>query len=112
MSAVAALLAIVATIAAHQHVDVYCHPPAEVPVWGDVIGWTRFGKPPVIYLRYCLATVRRKRWAVDTLAHELLHVKHPAWSHRLIYRYEHSFGAIVYDILVNVQNTRIRRAIG
>lgn len=98
----AAILTAVATLAVGQHTPVYCHAPAADPTWGDVVGWT-FYDPTRIYLRDCAGTVQRHRDDVDTFAHELLHAKHPFWTHRRIRRLEHRFGATVDELIERVE---------
>jgi hypothetical protein len=63
-----------------------------------VVGITRY-LPSRIYIRDCRGVLRRKRFAVDTLGHEILHVLHPAWSERRVVDNEHSEGAFVLRFL-------------
>jgi hypothetical protein len=93
----------IATDLADENVAVYCHAPDSNPNWDGVVGWT-FYEPNRIFLRYCKGTARLVREDVDTLAHEILHVKHPFWSEGHVRQEEHAFGAIVLKALEKAEN--------
>lgn len=109
---VALLLTVAAVALSGQQVQVRCQLPPDETSWGRVVGWTYYGNPDTIYLRYCGRTVRLKRPAIDTFAHELLHVEHPPWSEARVSASEHRYGAIVLLALACVEVREVLKRLG
>lgn len=96
-----ALLTMTASLVAQTQVRVDCGPPHDWGVWKDgFVGMTFINDPDThIHLRYCKATVRLERAAVDTFAHELLHVEHQDWPEKRVYATEHQYGKFVLRMI-------------
>lgn len=92
--ATGALLTLVASLLVGHHVPVYCHHPIGIRWEGRVAGFA-FYNPAEIYLRYCPCTRRLRPFCILVFAHELIHVEHPHWPHKKVYKWDDWYGRVV-----------------
>jgi hypothetical protein len=109
VSAITYAAAVLTAVASHFYpyapVPVVCHMPPGTPP--QIVGLSRMGSEPKIWLRFCIRTMLLERSKdqnnspVDWFAHEILHERHPFWSEAEVNAHEHAFGA---EVLVAIRD--------